>query len=128
VTAAFGLVNEIRLAKAEAQAEVRMSDAEYLFLVEQVYRSAWASEMTKELGGRSMSEAIGQALEQAESGSADAQLPAEARKAMEEMRRAVDQAAQSPQLQVPPANIELFRRHEPEIKKYAMSGLDWLGL
>jgi hypothetical protein len=29
---------------------------------------------------------------------------------------------------VPPANITLFRKHEAEIKQYAMGGLEWVGL
>jgi hypothetical protein len=32
------------------------------------------------------------------------------------------------QMDVPPENIELFRRYEAEIKKYAMSGLELIGL
>ena len=31
-------------------------------------------------------------------------------------------------LEVPKANIELFRKHEAEIRQYAMSGLGLLGL
>jgi hypothetical protein len=29
---------------------------------------------------------------------------------------------------VPPQNIALFRKHEAEIKKYAMGGLEFVGL
>ena len=31
-------------------------------------------------------------------------------------------------MDVPPANIELFKKYEAEIKKYAMGGLEWIGL
>ena len=31
-------------------------------------------------------------------------------------------------LHVPRSNVELFRKHEAEIKKYAMNGLAFLGL
>ena len=31
-------------------------------------------------------------------------------------------------LAVPPANVELFRKHEADIEKYAMHGLAFLGL
>ena len=31
------------------------------------------------------------------------------------------------QLDVPPANIALFQKYEADIKKYAMSGLEWIG-
>ena len=46
----------------------------------------------------------------------------EARKQSSEVRenaRAMD---------VPPANIALFRKYETDIKKYAMGGLEWIGL
>jgi hypothetical protein len=31
-------------------------------------------------------------------------------------------------MDVPPANIALFQKYEAEIKKYAMAGLEWIGL
>ena len=61
-------------------------------------------------------EVEGPGLEALEKGSKD--LKDQAEEARE--------AAQS--LDVPAANVELFRRHEAELKKYAMSGLEWIGL
>ncbi len=29
---------------------------------------------------------------------------------------------------VPAANIALLRRYEPDIKRYAMTGLEWIGM
>jgi hypothetical protein len=60
-----------------------MGEKEYRFLVEQVYRSAWAA-------------AAG--------------------------------TSASPPADVPKQNVELFKKHEDDIKKYAMNGLDMLGL
>jgi hypothetical protein len=78
---AFGWINELRRAHAEAQADVGMGDEEYRFIVEQVYKSAWAS------------------------------------------------TAASPEpIVVPKANVELFKKHEADVKKYAMNGLEMLGL
>ena len=87
----FNLINELRLAKAQGLADVGMSQDEYQFLVEQVYKSMGASEAAKP-------------------GS--------------------DKSASPPALDVtvPPANIALFRKHEADIKKYAMSGMEWIGL
>jgi vacuolar-type H+-ATPase subunit H len=31
-------------------------------------------------------------------------------------------------LEVPKANLELFKKYEADIKKYAMGGLEWLSL
>jgi hypothetical protein len=86
----FNLINELRLAQAQALADVAMSEDEYRFLVEQVYKSMWASEGAK----------------------------------------GADKGASPPAMDiaVPASNIALFRRHEADIKKYAMRGLDWIGL
>ena len=31
-------------------------------------------------------------------------------------------------MDVPPQNVALFKKYEAEIKKYAMAGLEWIGL
>jgi hypothetical protein len=50
-------------------------------------------------------------------------------KSMKEMREAAkQQREQAKQLDVPKQNIDLFRKYEADIKKYAMSGLEWIGL
>jgi hypothetical protein len=43
-------------------------------------------------------------------------------------RAAQDAREAGAQMDVPQQNIELFRKYEAEIKKYAMSGLEWIGL
>ena len=42
VTKGFSVINEIRMAQAQAMADVGMSEDEYAFMVEQVYKTAWA--------------------------------------------------------------------------------------
>lgn len=74
----FVLINELRLAQAQALADVAMSEDEYHFIVEQVYKTVGAG---------------------------------------------ADESAD-----VPPANRALFRKYEADIKKYAMGGLEWIGL
>jgi hypothetical protein len=91
VTRGLGLLAEVRLALARAQADVGMSEAEYHFLIQQVYKSLWASEAAKVSPAPGSGEAV-------------------------------------PTIEVPPANIALFRKHEAEIKQYAMGGLEWVGL
>ena len=76
VTRGLGVLGEVRMAQAQALADVGMSDEEYRFLLHQVYRTLWTSETAT----------------------------------------------------VPPANLALFRKHEAEIKLYAMGGLEWVGL
>jgi hypothetical protein len=74
----FVLINELRLAQAQGLADAGMSDDEYRFIVDQVYRTMWA-----------------------------------------ETNKSTD---------VPAANLALFRKYEADIKKYAMGGLEWIGL
>ena len=153
VTTAFGMINEIRLAQAQAQADLGMGDDEYRFLVEQVYKTMWAAEVAKSTGGKSVSEAAGQMYDQAaqamakaaeqarqprahaeRSGSDAAEDAAEegeeeVEEGAEELRKQADEArARAREMDVPPANIALFHKYEAQIKQYAMSGLEWIGL
>ncbi|HEY7409270.1 MAG TPA: hypothetical protein VII13_00930 [Vicinamibacteria bacterium] len=153
VRTAFAMINDIRLAQAQAQADLGVSDEEYRFLVEQVYKTMWAAEMTKATGTASVSEAVGQAYDKAarEMGrAAEAAKQAEARaeregdrSAEEASEEAQEQVAQgreelekagreardrAREMDVPAANVALFRKYESDIKRYAMSGLEWIGL
>ena len=67
----FALINELRMAQAQALADLHMSEDEYRFYARQVYQS-----------------------------------PSDA----------------------PAGNLALVRKHEADVKKYAMSGLEWIGL
>ena len=44
VTHGLSVLGEVRLAQAQALADVGMSEGEYHFLIQQVYKSLWASE------------------------------------------------------------------------------------
>jgi hypothetical protein len=160
VTKGFSVINEIRMAQAQALADVGMSEDEYQFLVEQVYKTAWAVEVAKATGGKTPSEAASDVYAKAAEAMRDAQAAAaQARQAAKQAERqtgapgakeAADQAKDAresveggleevgrqgeaaredaPDMDVPPANIALFRKYEAEIKKYAMGGLEWIGL
>jgi hypothetical protein len=138
VRTAVNLMNEIRLAQGKAQVAQAMSDAEYGFLVQQVYKSSWAAQVSESTGGKSVSEAAGQAYDQAAEQmrkAAESTPPKdeESQKALEKGLKDLEkqagdvrEAAQS--LDVPAANVALFRKYEADLKKYAMSGLEWIGL
>lgn len=153
VAATVSILNELRTVQAQALADLGMSEDEYRFMVEQVYRSMWAAEVAKATGGKSMSEAASdmyakaaEAMEQAARDAKAAERSADAagdeasertaedaskqaRDQAAEMRRQAEQAReQMKEMDVPPANIALFRKHEADIKKYAMSGLELMGL
>ncbi len=132
----FNIVNEIRMAQAKAQADQGMSSEEYRFLVEQVYRSFWASEVAK-ASGKSAAEAAAEGTEQAAEGmektADDTDMPEEARRALRDAAERVRSGGgeiqeQLKALDVPKENVELFRKYEREIQKYAMTGLEWIGL
>ena len=135
----FAFINEIRLAQARAQASVGMNPAEYQFLVAQVYKTAWASEVAKSTGGKTASEATEEAGEKAAgemekaAGEGQEGLPENAREAMrqgaKEIRNQTKEAGEQLHvMDVPPQNLALFQKHEGEIRKYAMTGLEWLSL
>jgi len=138
VTRAFGMINELRLAQVQALADVGMSQAEYAHFVETIYRTLWASEIERSTG-KSASEAVGdaaRAIEQAMSAAKREAHEEGAHGAEEQVAQAQEEAAQALReasdevrtLDVPQANIELFRKYEDEIKKYAMGGLELIGL
>ena len=117
-------LGEIRTTQAQALADVGMSTAEYAFMVESVYKSAWAAAVAQAHGGKSVSEATGEALGQVQK-QLEGVSTLEAARALKDLQTA---AGQSKALDVPKANIELFRKYEEEIKKYAMAGLELVGL
>lgn len=145
ITGAISAVGEMRLAVAQAQAEVGMSEDEYAYMVEQVYRTLWASEVAHSTGGKSAAEAVEDAyektareLEKAQHDTEDAREVAPegaemvrraAREAAEKMREQAEAVRKGAQeLEVPPANLALFRKYEADIKKYAMTGLELIGM
>ncbi len=124
LTRGVSILAEIKTAQAQALADIGMNTEEYAFLVESIYKSAWAAGIAEATGGKSASEAAGQAL-----GEVEKQLGGvaggEAARAIKDMQAAAEQAKQ---LDVPQANVELFRKHQDELKKYAMAGLELVGL
>jgi len=137
VTQAVSLINDLRLAHAEAAAEVGMSQDEYAYMVRQVYKTMWAAEVSKQTGGKSVSEASGQAMDQMaeqldqmqqQEGLTDEQREQMAQGHEQLQAQAQEARTAAQQLDVPPENITLFRKHEKEIRQYAMNGLEMLGV
>jgi hypothetical protein len=136
-------VAAIRLEQMKALAELGMSEREYRDIQIAVYKSAWAATAETESGklpaeavSDSMSEAVKQVQEALRTGIEAAQkegVPGsgkvseeDVRKLQEELTKLGEDAGQA--LDVPRANVELFRKHEAEIKKYALHGLAFIGL
>ena len=145
VTTGFSVVNEIRVAQAQALADLAMSEDEYRFMVEQVYKTAWAAGVADSTGGKSVSEAAAEnyrqaaeamekaRAENAQKGGAATEESREAdesiQKGIDDLRKATEEARENAKdMDVPPQNIALFKKYESEIKKYAMGGLEWIGL
>jgi hypothetical protein len=137
---AFG---EIRLEQMKALAAQEMSEEEYREIQVAVYKSAWASDTEKQ-SGKMPAEAVSQSMSQAAKGMEEAMRagleaaqkegvpgsqkisPEDAKKAREAMTQLGADAEKA--LAVPKANVELFRKYEADIKKYAMNGLAFIGL
>jgi hypothetical protein len=147
ILAAGGKLAEVygalRLAQMKALAGVEMSEDEYRDIQVAVYKTAWASEVERR-SGRLPAEAVADSVNDASK-----QVDETLRSGLESARRKSVPGAQalSPEdlsrlkeamaslgrdagraLSVPMANVQLFRKHEAEIKKYAMTGLAFLGL
>jgi len=137
------MASEIRLAQMKGLASVGMSEAEYRDIQMAVTKAAWAFQSESQSGklpaeqvSETMSEAAKQMGEAMKSGlaaaqkqgvpGADTMSEADARKLQQEMAQAGKSVGET--LHVPRANVELFRKHEAELKKYAMHGLAFLGL
>jgi hypothetical protein len=120
------MAGDIRLAQMKGLAAVGMNVQEYAEIQMAVYKSAWASE-SQSKSGQLPAEAISGAMAEAAKQMPKGTLSEEdARKLEEEVKKASEQAGQT--LHVPRENVELFRKHEADLRKYAMSGLAFIGL
>jgi hypothetical protein len=137
---AFG---EIRLAQMKSLAELGMSEAEYRDIQLAVYKSAWASDTEKQ-SGKMPAEAVSQSVSEAAKGMDEAMragldaarkegVPGSGKVSEDDVKELQEEMTQLGQnagraLDVPRANVELFRKHEAEIRKYAIHGLAFMGL
>jgi len=120
------MAGAIRLEQMKALASVGMSEGEYRDVQLAVYKSAWASD-SETKSGQLPAEAISGAVADAAKQLPEGHLSDEdARKLKEAMGQMGDNAEQA--LHVPRANVELFRQHEAEIRKYTMHSLAFIGL
>ena len=133
------MASAIRLAQMRGLAAEGMSESEYRDIQVAVYKSAWAAESETSSGqlpaeavsekmteaGKQMREAVEAARKRGVPG-ASQMSDEDARKLEQQMAQAGKGAGEA--LHVPRANVELFRRHQADIKKYAMNGLAFLGL
>jgi hypothetical protein len=137
--AKFGsLVADLQLAKSKALASEGMSEGEYLFHQMAVYQSSWASQVQKDTGkqfGEFLSDAAKQSrgsLKKGVDAAEQAGYPTGEKPSDEDVAKAEgaieELADKAKALDMPQANIDLFRKHEAEITKYAMQGLTFLGL
>jgi hypothetical protein len=127
-----GAVQELRVAQAKALADVGLSPREYAYLVGAVYRTYYAQEIAAQSGGKQFSEVLGDAQKQIDAAprppandpnNPGAQAQAAALEAMKSQLQQYQQQAKTA-VDVPPANLALFKKYETEIKKYVMPGLE----
>ncbi len=131
------LFSQIRLTQMQALAELGMNEREYRDIQVAVYKSAWASESEKQSGKmpseavadaeRQMQEALQKGMAEArKQGGPGASVTEEQEQKLAQSMGQLGAAAKA--LDVPKANVELFRKYEADIKKYAMSGLEMIGM
>jgi hypothetical protein len=133
------LTSDLRLAQVKGLAQAGMSESEYRFIQGAVYQSLWASQVQKE-SGLQPADLVEQAMKQASAATQDAMQKAQQAGASlppgssaEDINKKTEETmkqvtAQTTGMRVPQANIDLFRKHEEDIKKYTMGGLGLLGL
>ena len=134
------MFGDLRLAQVKALAEAGMSEEEYYAIQAAVYVAAGAWQTSREPPARcpprpwpttarrvreAMKTGIEAARERACRAASGSPRPMSSgsRRPSPRWRRPGAEA-----LTVPPANVELFRKHEDAIRKYAMHGLALLGL
>jgi hypothetical protein len=111
------LVSDIRLAQVKGMAGNGMSEPEYRYIAQAVYKSAWAGMYEKGQGdGQQPADALQKAAD-------ETVLTMPGGEAMAQQMR-----QQAEALRVPEANVRLFKKYEADIVKYAMSGLAGIGL
>jgi len=131
------LVADIQLVQYKALEQVGMSDAEYRYVQTAVYKTAWAAPIQDETGKqpgellqeglKQQKDALRQAMEKARAAGVKVEEPSEADQ--QKAAEAIDEAASKTRaLDVPKANLALFKKYEADIKKYAMHGLAMVGL
>jgi hypothetical protein len=136
---AVEMFEELRLAQVRARAEAKMSEAEYHSIRTALYVAAAVSRAEARTGRRpaeAVSEATREVQEAVRAGLEAARregLPGAGDLSEADLRNlqeALSQAGKSgtEALTVPPENVELYRKHQAEIDRYAMHGLALLGL
>jgi hypothetical protein len=130
------IFGEVRLAQVQALADHGMNEQEYRDIQLAVYKTAWAAESQKQSGklpaeaireaGEQMREGMEEGASEARKQGAAGAISEEDQRKLRESMAELGQAAQA--LEVPKANVELFRKYEADIKKYAMTGLELIGI
>jgi hypothetical protein len=123
-----------------ALAAEKMSDTEYRWLVFEVYRAEFSSKVEKDNGGKTPSQVTAETADAALKGiqaSKDnpdaANLPPEFKQNADSMGDMMSQIAQqarsgSKAMDPPQANVELVRKYDDDIHKYALSGNESAGM
>ena len=136
----LNIVNEVRMAQVKALEDQKMSPDEYTFMSTSVYVD-YVGRVTKDAIQQSNVLNSGKALQEQEDAIdkqlSDPNLPEAAKKQLQDTKDMLEkQKTQAEEMkkidqglnQIPKGNLDLFRKYDSDIKQYAMSGLDMLGL
>jgi hypothetical protein len=130
ISTGLTLMGELQRAETFALAKHGMSEDEYGFITEEVYKSMWTDFGAGEAGSeaiRAAGEAAARAADAARSAGKEG-LPKEAREALAEAASEIakgtrEASKEMEDIKTAPENVVLFKRYEADLKKYAMPGL-----
>jgi hypothetical protein len=130
ISTGLTLMGELQRAETLALAKHGMSEDEYGFVTEEVYKSMWTDFGAGEAGSRAI-RAAGDAAAKAAEAAGDASkegLPPEAREALAEAAKEIargsrEASKEMEDVKTAPENVILFKKYEADLKKYAMPGL-----
>lgn len=126
VATGFTFMSEIQKAEAFALAKQQMSEDEYAFITEQVYRSMLSGH-AEELADGPSKKTRQEAADKVKAIKTEG-MPKEAQEAIDAAAKQIAEGQESAtkaleSLKVPPENAALFKKYEADLKKYAMPGL-----
>jgi hypothetical protein len=130
ISTGLTFMGELQKAETLALAKHGMSEDEYAFITEEVYKSMWTDSAGGEAGKKAIREAAEAARTAAEAMKAAGAegIPPEAREALARAGTEISASSRKAsrdieQMAAAPENVALFKKYEADLKKYAMPGL-----
>lgn len=139
----LGILNDVHMAKVDSLQENHLGPDEYEYLTKMIY-STWAAATTKDalkdkslkqLGSDTLKSQIEGLDKQINDPKANPEVKKQLQAVRDQLQKQLDELQTNPEYSkpdealnsIPQQNIDLFKKHEEEIKKYSLAGLEMLG-